>query len=88
MQREYAGRANQHFGEGAIERGHPALLPGDVDRRGLHSVAMVAAQGLIDRFQPLLIRGIRWLSRPGLPPNMADESINLAAEAMGVLGVR
>lgn len=39
---------------------------------------------LLDRFEPLRKRLMRWLSHPDLPPSMKDEGIGLAAEALSL----
>jgi hypothetical protein len=39
---------------------------------------------LLDRFEPLLKKVMRWLSHPDLPPSMKDEGIGLAAEALSL----
>lgn len=41
---------------------------------------------LLDRFEPLLKKVMRWLSHPGLPAEMKEEGIDIAAEAFSVLG--
>lgn len=39
---------------------------------------------LLERFQPLLKKVMRWLTHPDLPPSMKDEGIGLAAEALSL----
>lgn len=41
---------------------------------------------LLDRFEPLLKKVMRWLSHPDLPVEMKEEGIDIAAEAFSVLG--
>jgi hypothetical protein len=41
---------------------------------------------LLDRFEPLLKKVMRWLSHPDLPAEMKEEGIDIAAEAVSVLG--
>ena len=43
---------------------------------------------LLDRFEPLRKRVMRWLSHPDLPPSMKDEGIGLAAEALSLSALR
>lgn len=43
---------------------------------------------LLDRFEPLRKRVMRWLSHPDLPPTMKDEGIGLAAEALSLSASR
>lgn len=41
---------------------------------------------LLDRFEPLLKKVMRWLSHPDLPAEMKEEGIDIAAEAVSMLG--
>ena len=41
---------------------------------------------LLERFEPLLKKVMRWLSHPDLPAEMKEEGIDIAAEAVSVLG--
>jgi len=59
----------------------------DLDRQETEVKKQWAFLGtLLERFEPLLRKLMRWLSHPDLPPSMKDEGIGLAAEAFSVLG--